>query len=400
MFSHCLKASNTLRKQLFSTFGSAALFSLALVVIAACWSIYVGGEIVKLHSSQLMEFHVVDALKSSSRLMAEKLTARLSEVDSSVQLLVESVQDRIVGYPTLEGWEDGIYVPFVDSETETRKYPLAMPPVPMDWNISYTTIATNGTVLEQETHSTAEARNGNTTNTIDHDNSHHIRTRTQFGQRLAYYAATWDVLDISMDTASYHFSGSCNPKADPTSPDWVHSCLEWPMPNNQTFGGTIFPPSTHTGLYQSTGDLSVFMKPLFESRMDALRINIYFINSGAGATLSYPASPIHPMVSFKDVHFGDGNGDDGFYISNGCDWMANTNSRTGRPYGSPQLCHKKGTKVAYSEYNPLEEEWAPFYLDQIDKVGWFSPPCSKLGNETIVHRHQILKAGKAILDRL
>jgi hypothetical protein len=141
------------------------------------------------------------------------------------------------------------------------------------------------------------------------------------------------------------------------------------------------------------------MKPLFESRLDALRINVYFINSGAGATLSYPASRIAPMISIKDVH-SDDHGAEGFYISNGCDWMKKINNRTGRPYGSTQLCHKKGTKVPYSEYNPLEEEWAPFYLDQIDKVRWFSPPSGKEGNETKVHHHHIFKAGKAIMDRL
>ena len=375
---------------------------------------------MKHHSSTLMTSHVVDALQSSSQLMAEKLTARLSEIESSVQLMVESVQDRIVGYPSMEGWEDGIYVPFIDSETETRIYPLAMKPVPMDWDISYVTMVTNGGNVHDEhdghdeegphphSHSAQASSIGNSTmsptesekDSEDDSEHRHNRTRNQFGNRLRFYESIWDAIDLSMDVPSYHFSGSCNPNADPESSDWVPGCLEWPMSDNQTASGTTFPPSTHAGLYQSSGDLSVFMKPLFESRMDALRINVYFVNSGAGATLSYPASRISPMVSFKDVHIGDGGGDDGFYVSNGCDWMANTNPRTGRPYGSPQLCHPKGTKVPYSEYNPLEEEWAPFYLDQIDKVGWYSPPCGKDGEERKVHRHQILKTGKAIMDRL
>ncbi|CAJ1956141.1 unnamed protein product [Cylindrotheca closterium] len=387
MFSRCLKTSNTLRRQLFSTFGSAALFSLALVVIAAGLSIYSAGEIVKEHSSNLMTNHVVDALKTSSRLMAEKLTARLSEVDSSVQLMVESVQDRIVGYPTLEGWDECKYVPFVDSETGNRKYPLAMPPVPMDWNISYTNMLTSS---DGESGEAYEA----------HD-SQYNRTRNQLGNRLPYYRVTSERIELSVDVASYHFLGSCDRNADPTSLDWVQGCVEWQTENdnNQTIGGTHYPPPTHSGLYQSTGDLSVFMKPLFESRLDALRINVYLVNSGAGATLSYPASRVTPMSNFKQKQIGE---DGLFYISNGCEWMRDINSRTGKPYGSTEFCHPKGAKVPYTEYNPMEEEWAPYFLEQTDKVGYFSPPCSDDddNHDSKIHQHQLLKAGKAIMDRL
>ena len=146
--------------------------------------------------------------------------------------------------------------------------------------------------------------------------SQYNRTRHQLGERLSYYKESSENIELSMDVASFHFLGSCDPNADPTSLDWVHGCFEWPAGKNQTVGGTFVPPLTHSGLYQSTGDLSVFMKPLFESRLDALRINVYLVNSGAGATLSYPASRIPLMSSFKEKHIGEG---ESFYISNGCE---------------------------------------------------------------------------------
>jgi predicted metal-binding protein len=341
MVLHCLKASNTLRKQMFSTFGVAALFSLMVVVVSACFCVYRAGEIVKEHSSELMISHVADALKMSSRLMAEKLSTRLAEVDSSVQILVECLQDRIVGYPSMDGWQQETFVPFIDSTTQTPKYPLAMPPVPLDWNISL-----RSSILEDDA----------------------------LGERVRWYGNSSAEIKISTETAAFHFQGACNP--DSESLDWIEGCSD--SHNNVTSGGVFRPTSTHLGLYQSTGDLSVFMKPLFESQEEVLQFKIYFLNDGAGATLAYPASRIPPSAET--------------YTSLGCDWLSSINVRTGEPYGTTEFCHSEGETVHSRNYNPMEEAWAPFFLEQPeDKVGSFGP---------LLDDPSVVKAGKAVYDRL
>lgn len=323
---------------MFSTFGVAALISLMVVVVSSVVNVYSAGEIIKAHSSELMITNVADVLKTSSKLLAEKLTARVAEVESTLQILSECLQDRIVGYPSMDGWQDGNFVPFIDSITQAPKYPLAMPPVPLDWTI---------TTLLQD-----------------------IANDTILGERARWFNKT----KISTATAAFHFQGACNP--DPDSSDWVEGCSD--SHNNVTSGGVIHPTNSHFGLYQSTGDLSVFMKPLYESQEDAIQLKIYFVNDGAGATLAYPASQIPPSSQT--------------YTSFGCDWMLSTNDRTGEPYGSADLCRSSGEKVKSRNFNPMEQPWAPFFLEtKENQVAWFGP---------LIEDPSTMIAGKPIYDRL
>jgi hypothetical protein len=172
--------------------------------------------------------------------------------------------------------------------------------------------------------------------------------------------------------------GSCHP--DPTSPYYVEGCSS--LHNDLRTGGALQPTETHWGLYQSTGDLTVFLKPLYEIEMDALKLNVHFVNQGAGASLQYPGSSIPPNTT---------------YTSQGCDWMLQTNPRTGKPYGTKQeitRCHKAGTQVPSREYNPMEEPWCPMVASQPDKVGWYGPIDGQNNATTIV------KAGKVVFDRM
>ena len=346
---HCLNTSKTLRKQLFSSFGLAAILSLLIVVISACVCVWSAGEIVKVHSSHLLrEYYEKEALIQSSQLMAEKLSARMADIEGSVQILVEALQDRIVGYPTMDGWENGLYVPFIDSITQTAKYPLQMQPVPFVWNI------TLDSVYEEE------------------------RIKW-FGD---YGVINVTEQKISTKTAAFHFQRM---KDDYNNAD----------DNNTTTSTT----RTYEGIYKSTGDLSVFMKPLYETRVDTLRLNIYFANEGSGATLQYPASRIIPPTDT--------------YVSMGCDWMSDINDKTGLPYvvdyddssnttgttygttytQSKKFCHSKGEIVNSTNYNPMEEAWASFFIQQKDhnNVGWYGP---------LSEGASIMKAGKAVFDRL
>ena len=341
---HCLKTSKTLRNQLFSSFGLAAILSLLVVVISACVCVWSAGEIVKHHSSKLMrDNYETEALIQSSQLMAEKLSARMAEIEGSVQILVEALQDRIVGYPTMVGWEDGMYVPFMDGITQTPKYPLQMPPVPLESDI------TLDSIYEEE--------------------------------RIKWFGDGVNVTEqkISTTNAVFHFQGSSSSSS---------------LSDNTT--ATTTTSTTHEGIFKSTGDLSVFMKPLYEARVDTLKLNIYFANDGYGATLQYPASRIIPPTDT--------------YVSMGCDWMSNINDKTGLPYvvvrddsdaddkntddttTTTKFCRPKGEIVNSTNYNPMEEAWASFFIKQNDNsVGWYGP---------LSEGASIMKAGKAVFDRL
>ena len=275
----------------------------------------------------------------------------MADIDGTIQILVETVQDRIVGYPDLEGWEEGNHVPFMDQITQQPKYPLNMPPAPLDWTITNHVLSKNNNITNLEEH---------------------------FPNRQEYLSAD----TVSTSFGSYHMQGSCNP--DPESYFFREGCSD--ASNNLTTGGSIQPTSTHWGLYQTTGDLTVFMKPLFEIQTEAVNIKIHFVNQGAGATLQYPATTSIPPSS---NHSG--------YTSHGCDWMEQINPRNGKPYGTKEdiaRCHKAGTVVPSREYNPMEEPWVSQILRQPDQVRRYGP-IQKTENCTT-----IIKAIKAVFDRL
>lgn len=294
--------------------------------------------------------------------MAEQFSSRIASVEGTLQLLVEAVRDRIVGYPTEEGWEEGRHVPFRDyyyasgGDDDTGqefKYPLSQPPVPLDWSV------------QRE------------------------ETSSEFSDlRISAYP---DIL-LSTQSAAYHFPGTCDVSSNTAS-------LECTERNNNVTTGGIFPSTTHEGLYRATGDISVFMKPLYEADPELLQLQVVFYNSGAGSTLKFPAGPVAPLQQT--------------YVSRGCDWITDLeNPYTGMPYGSAEeakKCRAPGA-VESRYYNPMETGTAEFILtnnnngpspvktptssdDQSNRIAWEGPLFASDNTTTI------LRAGKAIYDR-
>jgi len=240
---------------------------------------------------------VENRLLSSSELYA--FAGRASFVEESVEILVQSVQDRIAGYPTIEGWESGKHVPFEaglegtnGNQTTKRVYPLNQPPVPLDWQI-FRDIDVDG---------------------IDYP---------FLDPNLIKYPEAIS----STKTAHYRIPGS------------FYTVASAP-PMNETMELL-----KDDGLYQSTGDLSVILKTMYEAIPEALTVEINFFNGGKGSTLQYPAT------ATDDETFIDS------YVTEGCEWMTEMkNPFTGRPYASKSMCQSPGTSVPSRLRNPMESE--------------------------------------------
>jgi hypothetical protein len=299
-----------------------------------------------------MRGQVRSSLVESSQLVAEKYSSRLVTVDETIQIIVETVRDRVVGYPSMDGWKEGKFVPFVDHYTKQPRYPLKQPPVPLVGQI------------QKELP------------------SEYSDPRIQEYPQLLY----------SSQTAAYHDSRTVITNGFTTS---------------------LVPPSENDGLYNATGDLATFLRPLYEFDPEILRLRITFFADGHGTILQYPAGEIASS-----------------YISKGCDWIVQEdNPLTGRPYGTlghVSQCHFESDVIrpetASSEYNGLDDgtaEWiikeiekeiedrqrdgllqagtttvAPEVRNSIDQVFWTGPKLVS-DNSTVV-----LTAGKAVFDRL
>jgi hypothetical protein len=349
----CLSPKKSLRTQLFSSFGLAAFLSLFVVVFSSCIAIKTNGEDVKKYSRDLMTQQVQQSLLRSGELLAEKYSSRIASVEETLQILVEAVRDRVVGYPTEEGWDEGKHVPFrdyyygIDNTRQEFRYPLSQPPVPLDWSIK------------------REAAS------------------ELMDSRISSFG---DVLQ-STKTAAYHFPGTCDVSAN------TNLCTE--QHNNVTTGG-IFPSFTHEGLYKATGDIAVFMKPLYEADPELLQLQVMFFNGGAGSTLKFPAGPVAPLKKT--------------YVSKGCNWITGLkNPHTGKAFGNLEDVEKCRTAgdVDSHHYNSMETGTAEYILnyshslgtiattldDNTSGVAWEGPLLAS-DNATVV-----LRAGKAIYDR-
>lgn len=240
-----------------------------------------------------MEKQVENRLLSSSELFA--LAGRKTFVEESLEILTESVRDRIAGYPTMPGWETGKFVPFEADTTDTggskkRMYPLNQPPVPLDFQISRD-IEVDG---------------------IDNP---------FLDSRLKDYPTAIS----STKTAHYRIPGMFYNEASAPPRNITMELLK------------------DDGIYQSTGDLAVFLKSIYEEFPELLTVEINFFNGGAGTTLQFPATAVNDQT-FTDS-----------YVTKGCDWMASTkNPYTGKPYAKEAKCPPSGTEVPSRLFNPME----------------------------------------------
>lgn len=341
----CLRPNRSLRQQLIVSYGSTAFFTILVVVLMATIAAILAGEGVKPDTRELLTDQLIDNLQTSGLLMARIFSQRFTNLRTSSTLLVEVVRDRIVGYPN--EFADDRYVPFIDTETGTRQYPLKANLLPRDWQI---------------------IPNVNLDNLLEHVQQ----------ERVEFFSPV--VNFMSTASAQFSFAGNCNPEhTTPNMPGYFPLCTD--DYNNATLGGMINPTPTLAALEQKAADIGVFMKPIWESEPSAMQAGVYFHNSGAGAYLGYPS-----------FHASSAQ----FYNSSGCEWMRELNNYTNKPFGTEEeiaRCNPSGSQVPMRLYNPMERKFCADQALHPGKSRIFGPYLSPLLGQWRI------SIGKAVYDR-
>eukprot|EP00529_Nitzschia_sp_RCC80_P002698 CAMPEP_0113449536 /NCGR_PEP_ID=MMETSP0014_2-20120614/5351_1 /TAXON_ID=2857 /ORGANISM="Nitzschia sp." /LENGTH=1855 /DNA_ID=CAMNT_0000340819 /DNA_START=9 /DNA_END=5576 /DNA_ORIENTATION=- /assembly_acc=CAM_ASM_000159 len=310
--STCLRPSFSLRRQLTTAYGITAFLTIFLVVLCATIAAIRAGDAVTNQTETLFREQLFGGMTERNFLTVEILTKKFSNLKSTSSLLTEIVRDRIVGYPD-DGWEDDNHVPFIDRETRQRVYPLKANLLPRDWQVK---------------------SNWNETNLEEH-----AQERADIFRGLVGFLLT--------ESAFFFFQGNCNPNHTlPSQLAYYPVCTD--EYNDAALGGKVNPTDTLAPLEQKAADIGVFMKPIWEAEPLAMAVNVYFFNSGAGASLIFPSYQADSSA---------------YYQSAGCEWMDQINTLTGRPYGTAarRFCRPAGDLVSIRNYNPMER---PFCADQ------------------------------------
>lgn len=310
----CLKPNYSLRRQLVAGYGITAFVTVFIVVFMATIAANNTGAKVRDESIELFQTQLDAILQESGVLTGDILDKKMNHLRGSVNLLVEIVRDRIVGYP-YEGWEDDRYVPFVDRETGRRMYPLKADLLPRDFEMTTNLNVDNSTML-----------------------------REQIQERAETYAGTPFLKIWNTESSMFTFQGNCDPTlTDPNDLGFYPFCTE--ENNDASLGGKINPTETLAPLEQKAADIGVFTKAIFEAQPLAHSVGVWFVNSGAGAGVQFPSFAATPGLEFT---------------SSGCDWMKEINNYTGRPYGTDveiKRCTPEGMRSTIREYNGLERMW-------------------------------------------
>jgi hypothetical protein len=326
-----LNPSYSLRWQLFLSFGVTAMIVLITVTIMSCIAMLKANRIVYDGGLALLSDQTAERISTTASLMTNSLLAYRNYNEGALQLAVEFVRDRIVGYP-YDNYEDDRHVPFLDADTNTNRYPLQGEPVPLDWQVNFN---------------------------INRENRHeHLQGRWSwvFDENANWTDQERELYQSSSISGSFFFQGTCDPSASVGSSLYSPNCTE--AHNNISTGGVVAPNNTTKWLHEKSAELQILFKALHESHYAAFTVTMYFFNSGAGATLQYPG-----MISNRNFT----------YVSRGCEWMRSINNYTRRPYGTEEQiaqCHPAGTKVPGYEYNPWEEELFAFCATNPDLVYW------------------------------
>lgn len=208
---------------------------------------------------------------------------QFNNIGGAGSLLAEVTRDRFVGYPRISGWEDDIYVPFMDMDTGRNIYPIDAVDLPLDWQIE-------GNVNEENF-------------------QEHIPDRPP-----GWYANQ----NVDTVNAVFHVQGTCDPsERNKSSPVYYPVCTA--QNNNVQLGGKIKPTKTGGPIYNKAKDLSWLLKPLYETHNDVKTVGIFFANSGAGANIQYPSTVLNGTDTFESI---------------GCDWMNTIHPRTGNRIGT------------------------------------------------------------------
>jgi hypothetical protein len=342
----CLSPSYSLQRQMLLSFGGLSIITILIMVVIACITITRAGQVVSDRASQLLREQIVTQMRNATSLISDTLSAYQYLNEGTVRLGVELVRDRIVGYP-YDHYEDDQHVPFMDMDTGRNIYPLVGPSVPLDWQI--VSNINNNTREEQ------------------------LQGRWEWAESLS----NWTLM--STLRGSFFVQGTCDPEATPGSPTYIANCTD--QNNNIT--------NTSQWLQEKSAELSILFKALHEAHQTAFTINVHYCNAGTGATMQYPG-----MIFDRRYD----------YISAGCEWMRSINPFTNRSYGTDaeiSRCHPEGTKVPYSQYNPMEEDWFAIAALNPTEIVWTFP--SKYG--AIYDRQHkdlplLAPVAHAVIDRL
>ena len=287
-----------------------------IVVSMATIAAQRAGSKVRDESMELFQTQLDVILQESGVFTGDILDKKMNGLRGSVNLLTEIVRDRIVGYPN-DGWENDIHVPFVDRETGRRFYPLKANLLPQDFRI----------ISNIDPNNTANL-------------SENLQERGDIGDYQMQLLTNWNT-----ESAMFNFQGNCDPRiTDPKELGYYPFCTE--DNNDASLGGKIkFPTTTLAPLEQKAADIGVFTKAIFEAQPLAHSLGVWFVNSGAGAGVTFPS-----FAAIKGLE----------YTSEGCEWMREINPYTGRPLGTEEeinRCAPAGTRSTIRDYNGLERPW-------------------------------------------
>jgi hypothetical protein len=337
----CLRPNYTLRKQMMLSFGSINLITIFLVVLVCVILSLSAGKNVKDTSSESIEKMVKGSLAYKSRYLAESLTESIILFDV-VDFLLEATQDRFQGHPT--AGDD--HVPFFDLVSQSNRYPVRGPDMPLEWDVS--------------------------PNVNESNYGEHLQSR-------------WEVYkDTPIDTrhAGFIMQGACDPlELDPLADTYWPNCTD---ENNNVLTGGVISPSNQTGLYyRKGGDMVPTLRGLFEQWEVIRDLGLYFLNEGAGASVNYP----HYRASTQST-----------YTSIGCDWLLSDNpydpQRTIGTQDMLRNCRPEGETVSSRLYNPMEREFCREQALNPDKL--FADTYENAWNPG----EWLLVLGKGIYDRM
>jgi hypothetical protein len=299
----CLRPGYSLRTQLMLSFGTINAITVTIVVAVCIIVVVVAGENIKATNKESFQSLGRESQGRTATYLADILYQRLFPLDV-VDIIVEATQDRFSGYPNDSDDE----VPFLDMNSHSRKYPVFGQPMPLEWQLKPN---------------------------VNEDNyEEHLQKRKFYSNR-----------PVSTANAAFLVQGICDPSVtDPTADEFWPNCTD--ANNDMATGGVVAPSPTTEQIYRKGKDLVPLLKALFESREGIRDLGIYFSNSGAGASITYP----HYAVNMSSS-----------YVSAGCDWMKEANpyieSRSIGTQVMIERCHLGGESVSTRAYNPLERSW-------------------------------------------
>jgi len=324
-----------LRRQLFLSYGTTALFAVSFFMCIGLLAAILSGQTVIEEARRVQHDLAKQVLGTSARYAAETVTKKIHNFETASDIIRQVTMDRIVGYSStnpdfLNMTTTDDQVPFVDyDDTSRRIYPLNTPNLwRLDWNT--------------------------TTNIYsEKDNREHLQ-----GRQPWYGESS----QVSTAYGCYFMQGTCDPNATAGTPAYYPECDE--SNNDITTGGAVAPSPMNQVLVHKSKDLIFLFKALFESHEQLKQLGVYFANGGSGSFMKFPSQTRNGQ---------------GTHTSAGCDWMnatlnpltgnrlfseeeyvrcrykpsaplqSRTDPVTGEPYSS--------TTFLAREYNPLQRPW-------------------------------------------